>query len=202
MTGYDSTYLKLANEYKTKKEKASRQYRQSNQLIEQKDSLLLAKTTKLNDVNAELKNDEGVASSLQTWVIVLVVAFILAGWGVWWWLQSMKRQDEMVDTNSLEPVTDVQGLNMELMSNLASQQNYEQIYALLDKHIGVEGVEEKQQYLIPGSSLTYQEKVYLVLELEGFSEWEICQMLNQTKRTIPEWRKRIGQKIKLPENPE
>lgn len=198
----DSTYLKLANEYKAKKEQASRQYKQSNQLIEQKDSLLLAKTTKRSDIQEGVKNNEDVASSLQTWVIVLVIAFILAGWGVWWWLQSMKRQDEMVDTNSLEPVTDVQGLNMELLSTLAGQQNYEQIYTLLDKHIGVEGVEEKQQYLVPGSSLTFQEKVYLVLELEGFSEWEICQMLNQTKRTITEWKKRIGQKIKLPENPE
>ncbi len=194
----DSTYLKLANKYQNKKQQASKQYRQSNQQIVVKDSLVLANTA--NQVGDLPMTD--TSESLQTGIVVLVLAFLLSGWGVWWWLRYSQQQGMEETPTKSEVLVDVQGLNTQVLSTLAGQQDYEQIFNLLDKHIGVEGLTEKEGDLLPGETFTFQEKVYLVLKMEGFSDWEICQMLDQTKRTIGEWNKKIQQKIKLPEKPE
>ena len=195
----DSVYLKLANEYQAKKLKASKQYQQSNQQIVAKDSLVLANTDQQSE---EITSVADASESLQTGIVVLVLAFLLAGWGVWWWLRYTQQQGVDAEVSKVEALVEVQGLNTSVLSTLASQQDYKQIYTLLDKHIGVEGLAAKENDLMPGESFTAEEKVYLVLKMEGFSDWEICQMLDQTKRTISDWNKKIRQKIKLPEKPE
>jgi len=194
----DSAYFTLANEYQIKKLQASRQYQQSNQLIVAKDSLVLADTDKQPKETSLTE----AAERLQSGIVVLVLTFLLAGWGVWWWLRYTQQQGVEAETTKVEALVEVQGLNTNVLSTLASQQDYQQIYTLLDKHIGVEGLAAKENDLVPGESFTAEEKVYLVLKMEGFSDWEVCQMLDQTKRTIGDWNKRIRQKIKLPEKPE
>lgn len=191
-------YLGLINQYKTKKQKASKTYSKTHLLIAKQDSLLLSKadsnqasdkpSPQLESLLRKENTQRKIFWSIMFTLIVLGV--------VGWWYQT-KRSNKTTDTvveQASQLIIQNQKLNTELLNTLATKNKFEEILSLLETNLGNKVIEEYKQHLPPDVSLNAKEKVYVALLSEGFSQWEIGQMLNQHKRSIIEWDKKIKQK--------
>lgn len=188
----NKVYFELKEEYRKKKDKAGKKYRSAHQQIEQNDSLQLSK-----EDSSIAQNDTGQVSAKQQatedkehWLFLGIMATIITIIGAWWWWQVAKLPEQKdKESDNEQKATSSQKLNTNLLSSLASHNEYEKILALLEEHLGVNVIEQKAH-----ENFTAQEKVYLALLAEGFTQWEIRQMLNLSKKNILDWEKQIKQK--------
>ncbi len=191
-------YLGLINQYKTKKQKASKTLSKTHLLIAKQDSILLSKADSNNATGTPSPQLERLLRKERTqrqifWGVML--SLIVLG-TVGWWYQT-KRTKNTTDTvveQTPQLIIQNQKLNSQLLNTLATENKFEEILSLLETNLGNKVIEEYKQHLPPDVSLNAKEKVYVVLLSEGFSQWEIGQMLNQHKRSIIEWDKKIKQK--------
>lgn len=193
-------YLGLINQYKTKKHKASKTYLQTHLLIAKQDSLLLSKAdSTINKTNLDKPYLDSLLAkeNNQRWifwgVMLTLIVLGVVGWRYQLQYNSAKAKEEAVEPQPQLIITN-QKLNAKLLSSLAAQNEFDKILSLLETNLGNKTIEEYEQNLPHSVTLSAQEKVYLALLSEGFSQWEIGQMLNQNKKSIIEWDKKIKQK--------
>lgn len=198
----DKAYLEIRKQYQAKKEQTSQKYQQTNQLIVQNDSLLLHKSAQRlqASVNSATDTRQMINKPANYVFFVSAVILLIIAWVVWGWIQQNRSQHP--EKKQSYALNARQGLSTDVLSTLAARNEYEKIFSLLTEHLGTEIIAKKTKDLLPGQSFTTHEKVYLVLKAEGFSSWEIGQMLDQTKRNIGEWDKKIKQKVKTTEKPD
>lgn len=202
MKMYKSTqkeaYLGLINQYKSKKQKASKTLSKTHLLIAKQDSILLSKADSNTATDTPSPQLERLLRKEQTqreiyWGVMFgLIVLGVIGW--WYRTKNAKKTTETIVEPTPQLIIQNQKLNTQLLNTLATENKFEEILSLLETNLGNKVTEKYKQYLPSDVSLNAKEKVYVVLLSEGFSQWEIGQMLNQHKRNIIEWDKKIKQK--------
>lgn len=193
----NEVYLGLINQYKIKKQQASKKYIRTHLLIEKQDSLLLSKVYSTAELRMTKPTLETQLSNenTQRWIFWGIMIILIMLGGIVWWYQLQQKQAMPPPAEQPQLMITNQKLNTKLLSSLAEQNEFEKILSLLNTHLGNDTLKHYTQNLPNDVTLSAQEKVYLKLLSEGFSQWEIGQMLNKNKRSIIEWDKKLKQKL-------